>query len=139
MPLIVYLDEIGDHSLDSIDADFPLFGAIALVCDEEVYCQQIVPSIYRFKFKHFGHEGVVLHSRDIRRGIEDFLFLRGDPNRRQSFYNGLNRIMRDHRYTLMGMFIEKLKHKQKYGPFARNPYELALESEKHFPDDYQRR
>ncbi len=95
------------------------------VCREEVYCQQIVPSIYKFKFEHFGHEGVILHSRDIRRAQGDFLFLR-DPGRRRPFYEGINRIMAGNRYTLMGMFIDKTKHSKKYGFFARNPYDLAL-------------
>ena len=125
MPLVVYLDETGDHSLDSIDAGYPLFGVVVLVCQEEKYCQQIVPSVYRFKFEHFGHEGVVLHSRDIRRAQGDFLFLR-DASRRQPFYDGLNGIMRDNRYVLMGMFIDKIAHKAKYGPNAHDPYGLAL-------------
>lgn len=126
MPLVAYLDETGDHSLESINPQYPLFGVIMLICKEEVYCQQIVPAFYRFKFEHFGHEGVVLHSREIRSAKGDFVVLR-DAEKRRRFYDGLNRIMAKHQYTLVGMFIDKVKHKKKYGPSAANPYGLALE------------
>jgi hypothetical protein len=125
MPLVAYLDEIGDHSLESINPQFPLFGVMMLICKEEVYCQQIVPSFYRFKFEHFGHEGVILHSRKIRSAKGDFVILR-DSEKRRRFFNGLNRIMSRHQYTLVGMFIDKAKHRAKYGPSAFNPYELAF-------------
>lgn len=125
MPLVAYLDETGDHSLKVINPEYPLFGVVMLVCKEEVYCQQIVPSFYRFKFEHFGHEGIILHSREIRSAKEDFVVLR-DAEKRQRFFTGLNRIMAKHPYTLVGMFINKARHKKKYGPAALNPYELAL-------------
>lgn len=125
MPLVAYLDEIGDHSLEFVNPQFPLFGVMMLVCKEEVYCQQIVPAFYRFKFEHFGHEGVVLHSRKIRSAKGDFVILR-NSEKRERFLNGLNRIMSRHQYMLVGMFIDKAKHKEKYGPSAFNPYELAF-------------
>jgi len=42
MALVVYLDETGDHSLELIDKDFPVFGVVLLVCDDEVYIRQII-------------------------------------------------------------------------------------------------
>lgn len=125
MPLVVYLDETGDHSLDYIDKGYPLFGVVALVCSKRAYHQQIVPSVNQFKLEHFGHKDVILHSRDIRRATGDFLFLR-DTSQKQVFYEGLNNVMRDNRYTLMGMFIEKARLKKRYGLNANNPYSLAL-------------
>ncbi len=42
MPLIAYLDETGDHSLESIDKDFPIFVLVMLICDTTSYAQKIV-------------------------------------------------------------------------------------------------
>jgi hypothetical protein len=67
MPVVVYLDETGDHSLEAADAHFPVFVLTLLVCDIDCYTNQIVPRFYRFKIDYFGHEGVILHSRRIRR------------------------------------------------------------------------
>ena len=75
MTLIAFLDEAGDHKLELVDKDFPIFVLVALVCDRNQYIEQIVPAVYRLKINWFGHEGVVLHSRDIRRANGEFSFL----------------------------------------------------------------
>src|SRR5207237_9438378 len=36
MPLMVFLDEAGDHSLDPVDKDFPVFGLVLLLCVQSV-------------------------------------------------------------------------------------------------------
>ena len=33
MPLMVFLDEAGDHSLDPVDKDFPVFVLVFVLCD----------------------------------------------------------------------------------------------------------
>ena len=125
MPLVVYLDETGDHSLELIDEGFPIFGVVMLICDSEHYSRQIVPEVCRLKFDYFGHEGVVLHSRDIRRAQGEFGFLT-DPAKRPPFYERINGIMADHDYRLIASFIRKQDHKEKYGIWADHPYDLAL-------------
>ena len=55
MPLIVYLDETGDHSLDKIDKTFPIFALIMLICDTEEYVSKIAPMFNRLKIDTFGH------------------------------------------------------------------------------------
>jgi hypothetical protein len=125
MPLVVYLDETGDHSLELIDRDFPVFGVVLLICDAEVYVKQLIPAVCQLKFDYFGHEGVVLHSREIRRAQGDFGFLT-DPAKRPPFYERINRIMSDYDFQLVAAFIRKQRHKDKYGVYANHPYELAL-------------
>ena len=46
MPLVVYLDETGDHSLELIDKDFPLFAVVLLIVDQTEYIQRIIPMVY---------------------------------------------------------------------------------------------
>jgi hypothetical protein len=125
MPLVVCLDETGDHSLELIDKDFPVFGVVLLICDVEVYVQQMVPAICQLKFDYFGYEGVVLHSREIRRAQGDFGFLT-DPAKRQPFYERINHIMSDFDDQLIASFIRKERHKGRYGTAASHPYELSL-------------
>jgi hypothetical protein len=72
MSLIVYLDESGDHSLELVDKDFPFFALAMFICEETIYNQRISPAINQFKMDFFGHEAVIIHSRDIRKAQRDF-------------------------------------------------------------------
>ncbi|HHT9119913.1 MAG TPA: DUF3800 domain-containing protein [Candidatus Hypogeohydataceae bacterium YC41] len=125
MPVIVYLDETGDHSLELVDKDFPLFALAMFICEESVYNQKIVPAIYQFKMDYFRHEAVIMHSRDIRKAQNDFRFL-SNRKVRDGFCERLNQIMQGLDYTLIVSVIRKQKHKDKYGDFATNPYDLAM-------------
>jgi len=126
MPLLVFLDEAGDHSLDPVDKDFPVFVLVFMVCDDEEYANVLVPAFTRLKVKYFGHDGVILHSRDIRKGQGDFAFLQV-PNERERFYSDLNELMIDANFQLIAIAIRKQSHKARYGKACRNPYDLALE------------
>ena len=125
MPLIVYLDETGDHSLELLDEDFPIFALVMLICDSEAYSQQIIPAFCRLKFRYFGHEAVIIHSRDIRKAQGDFGFLT-DAAIRSEFCEQLNLIMGASDCRLIASVIRKQVHKERYGVWAENPYDLAL-------------
>lgn len=126
MPLMVFLDEAGDHSLDPVDKDFPVFVLVFVLCEQDDYTDVIVPAFTRFKISQFGHDGTILHSRDIRKALGDFSFLQV-PKRREAFYEDLNHIMRNAPFQLIAIGIRKEAHKERYGSSSRNPYELALE------------
>lgn len=125
MPRIVYLDETGDHSLEKEDKDFPVFALVLMVCDQEAYEGTLIPMVNRLKFDYFGHECVIIHSRDIRKAQKDFGFLT-DPEKRAPFYERINEIMSAPGYDLIAAVIRKQDHKAKYGMNATNPYDLAL-------------
>ena len=125
MTRIVYLDETGDHSLEREDKEFRVFALVMLVCDQEAYRNTLIPMVNRLKFDYFGHECVIIHSRDIRKAQNDFGFLT-DPTRRRTFYERLNEIMSTPGYDLIASVIRKQDHKAKYGMSATNPYDLAL-------------
>lgn len=125
MPLLVYLDETGDHSLEIVDREFPIFVLMMLVCDQAVYVDKIIPAVCRLKMDYFGHEGIILHSREIRKAVNDFSFLL-NPQKRQPFYQRINEIMSLDEYTLIASVIRKQEHKDRYGLLANNPYDLAL-------------
>ena len=122
---IVYVDESGDHSLTSIDADFLVFSLSFSIVKKTDYIGSVVPSVQALKFKYWGHDSVVLHEHEIRKSKGDFTFLLTDKTVREAFYEDLNQIMVDAPITIIASVIDKLKLKAKYSK-PRNPYELAL-------------
>lgn len=122
---IAFLDECGDHSLDKIDLDFPVFLLAMLIVERKHYAEEIIPSIGKLKLKYWNHEGVNLHSRDIRKAQGPFSFMMV-PTKRNSFMQELSDIMNLLEYTLFICAIDKQKHKTKYGSNAFNPYNLAV-------------
>jgi hypothetical protein len=67
MPLVVYIDESGDHHLDKIDPDFPVFVLVLAITDRDEYIDRIIPAFNRVKFRFFGSEAVIFHSYEIRK------------------------------------------------------------------------
>ena len=106
MAVMVFLDEAGDHSLDPVDKDFPVFVLVFVLCEDSEYSDVLVPAFTRFKVKHFGHDGVVLHSRDIRKAIGDFAFLQV-PEKRETFHADLNALMTDAQFQLIAIAIRE--------------------------------
>ena len=60
MPVVVYVDENGDHSLEAVDPHFPIFVLTMMIADVKGYYEKIVPAICQLKVNHFGHEGVII-------------------------------------------------------------------------------
>jgi len=85
----------------------------------------VIPLVNRLKFDYFGHEGVILHSRDIRKAQNEFRFLQL-VDMRQPFYARINEIMEKSAYQVISVAIKKEQHKQKYGPSSEDPYNLSL-------------
>ena len=105
-----------------MDKDFPVFVLVFVVCDQHEYTDVLIPGFTRFKVTHVGHDGVILHSRDIRKALGDFAFLQV-PEKREMFHEELNRLMAEAQFQLIAIAIDK----RRYGGSERNPYELALE------------
>lgn len=125
MAVTVYLDETGDHGLEKHDANYPAFAVVLLACERDYYCDHIVPGFIRLKQDFCGHEGIILHSRDIRKWQKGFEFL-ADPETREEFYKRLNALMERLSYTLFCGLIKKQEHRAQYGRWANDPYDLAL-------------
>ena len=122
---IVYVDESGDHELNHIDRDFPLFALSFCIFRKEDYVQVIVPKIQQFKFDFWGHDQVILHEREIRKEEGDFAFLRTNAEVRQQFHARLGEIVRNAPMDIYAAVILKEKLRQAYAdPFS--PYDIAL-------------
>ena len=122
---IVFLDESGDHSMENIDKNFPVFALLMLVCELGDYTRKIIPAVVEFKMEECGSEAVIIHSRDIRKATGDFGFMQ-NPERRMRVYTALNGLMKDMPYGIIAAVIHKIKHKEKY-LYPYHPYHLSLE------------
>lgn len=122
---IAFFDECGDHSLEKIDADFPLFVLSTVIIERADYVRVIVPELNRLKLGFWPHEGVNLHSRDIRKAHGDFAFMQV-PSIREAFLAAMSTMVATLPFTLFITAIQKQSHKHRYGDQAKNPYDLAL-------------
>lgn len=119
-----FLDETGDHGLNYVDTNFPLFLLCGCLIRED-HLKTIEDNINLFKQKFFKTINVVLHSRDIRKceGAFQILF---DLDIKAEFYKDLNAILQECEYLIIGSGINKDEHIKKYGKGAKDPYSLAL-------------
>ena len=121
---IVYLDESGDHSLEAIDPHFPIFVLSACVFRKSDYSTSIVPSFLDLKFRFFGHDMVVLHSRDIRKAQGPFSVLQ-NATVRGGFLAAINAAVTAAPFTLVTAIIDKRRLTRQHVQ-PENPYEIAL-------------
>jgi hypothetical protein len=121
---IIYVDESGDHSLESIDPDYPVFVLSFCIFRKGDYAQRVTPAIRQLKFATFGHDMVVLHESEIRRKKGAFSRLSKEP--REAFMNALTDIISAADFQLVAVVIDKRKLKDRYAQPA-HPYHLALE------------
>lgn len=122
---IGFIDECGDHSMEKIDRDFPIFVLCLTIVERRIYAEQIIPAFSSLKLKHWNHEGINLHSRDIRKTIGPYTFLLV-PEKRKKFLAELSALISGLDCTVFIVCIDKARHIAKYGPKAENPYEFAL-------------
>jgi len=51
---IVFLDEAGDHTLEIVDKDFPLFILVAFIVERDYYIREIIPNVIKAKYDFFN-------------------------------------------------------------------------------------
>ncbi len=124
MKYYFFLDETGDHGLNYVDNNFPLFLLCGCLIRED-HLRALETAVNAFKQDYFKTEKVILHSRKIRKceGVFQILF---DLTVKAAFYKDLNLILENGEYTIIGSGIDKNEHIKKYGKGAKDPYSLAL-------------
>jgi hypothetical protein len=121
---VVYVDESGDHSLQSIDPNFPVFSLDFCIFRKSDFVETVVPVVQRLKFDFWGHDAVVLRGHEIRKQHGDFNILR-EAKIRTAFIDQLNKAIEEAPFTVIAAVIDKVAHKKKYAE-PRDPYEIAL-------------
>lgn len=123
---IAFFDECGDHSLVKINHELPVFVMCTVIVERTTYAEVIVPALAALKLRYFAHEGVNLHSRDIRKADGPYTILL-NAQVRARFIEDLSETMARLPFTLFATAIHKYAYKARYGVDARNPYDVALE------------
>lgn len=117
---VVYVDESGDHGLESVDPNYPVFVLSFCVFHKRHYSQAVVPAVEAFKFRHFGHDVVVLHETDIRKEKGAFRF--NSRAHKEGFIDELTSIIEASNFILISCVIDKQRLRER----GSNPYHLAL-------------
>ena len=122
----LFLDESGDHNLDVIDPNHPVFALAGCIFEENYYSSTAIKRVNELKIKYFNSTEVILHSRDIRKQeSKPFLALR-KKEVREKFYQDLNNLFKELYLTIIASIINKKKLKEQYGNHSDNPYYLSL-------------
>jgi len=121
---LVFVDESGDHGMETIDKEYPLFVLAFCIIQKREYAERLTPALQSFKLKHFGHDNVVLHERDIRKDHGDFAFLKTRALK-HAFLDELTDLVAAIRFTLVCTVIRKELLKTRYAR-PENPYHMAL-------------
>mgnify|MGYP002713091324 CR=1 FL=1 len=118
---IIYVDESGDHSLEFVDKEYPIFVLAFCIFNKQSYTQSAVTKLKDFKFKHFGHDMIILHENEIRRDKGVFRTLR-PKSKKDTFIQELTNIIEEENFTVIATVIRKDKLYSK----LNNPYDIAL-------------
>lgn len=120
---VVFVDESGDHGMQTVDPNYPVFVLALCVFYKGHYCEKVVPALQKFKFNHFGHDAVVLHEHEIRKEKGSFKFQ--SRQHKNDFLEDLTGIIDTSNFILISCLIDKVQLREKQG-LPPNPYHLAL-------------
>ena len=121
---VVYVDESGDHSLASVDREYPVFVLALCIFHKRHYAERIIPAVEKLKFNYFGHDSVVLHENEIRKQKGAFAFL-AQRAVRDEFMGQLTSIMDASNFILIACVVDKARLPKSEGA-SSNPYHIAL-------------
>ena len=124
----LYLDESGDHVFNYLEQPshryLCLLGCWFSNADYLVFHDRLEA----FKKAHVPHhpdDPPVLHREDIINRRGHFTHLQ-DPAKAQAFDDALLVLLNEAEFRVVGVVIDKLELRQKYGEAAGHPYHLAL-------------
>ena len=116
---IVYVDESGDHG--PVSNEYPIFVLAFCLFNKASYAEDVTTAVQKLKFRHFGHDAVILHEREIRKRTPPFEILQRQDVR-DAFMNDLGALVSDADFTLVASAIRKDRMTT-----PTNIYHLAME------------
>lgn len=123
---ILFIDESGDHNLEKIDSQYPIFVLAGVIFGYEYYNKIAKEKIKKFKIKVFESDKIILHTADIYRNKKGFEVLK-DKKFRDKFFNQEIALIKSLDFEIVAAAIQKKKHLLRYGIAAVDPYLLSLE------------
>ncbi|MBS0564605.1 MAG: DUF3800 domain-containing protein [Proteobacteria bacterium] len=123
--LIVFADESGSPVISADRADFPVFVLVFVVVEKSSYASVVQQAVTDLKFRHFGHDQIILHERDIRRQSGAFARFQANAVQRNAFIDEINDLVGSLDATVVSAVVHKARLEQRYSqPF--DPYAIAL-------------
>jgi len=123
---VMFIDESGDHNLSVIDPQYPLFVLGGVILDKDYAEGELTEKLAAFKYELFGRDDLILHTADISRNRNGFEQLK-EPAFRRRFYDTLNRLVDELRFSVVACAVRKEQHLTQYGVAALDPYLLSLD------------
>ena len=120
---VVYVDESGDHGMNNLDQNYPLFVLAFCIFYKKHYAEKVVTALEKFKFRNFGHDLVILHEHEIRKEKGQFKFQ--GAKEREEFVSDLTDIIDRSNFVLASCVIDKHRLRAR-SKADQNPYHLAL-------------
>lgn len=120
---IAYGDESGTATFGKIEADFPAVGLAFCVFRVEDYVNKVVPQVQALKFRHFGHDQVVLHESAIRRRQGQFKL--GSTVEWAAFMGELDALIKELPMAVVAAVVDQRELQRRHGK-ALDAYDLAL-------------
>jgi len=121
---VVYVDESGDHGMDTMDPTYPVFVLAFCIFEKKNYVEKVAPAVQQFKFKHWGHDMVILHETEMRKSRGSFTFL-NNPKLREPFSTELTALIDEAPFALIATAIRKDRLRSRYSKVP-NPYHIAM-------------
>jgi hypothetical protein len=103
---IIFADESGDHGLKNINENYPIFVLTFCIFKIDDYIKATT-NLQKLKFKHFGHDTVVLHESEIRRNKGEFKSLH--KKIKNGFLNDLTDLMDNENFSTISAVVDKYK------------------------------
>lgn len=131
--MLVFIDETGDHNLEKIDTQYPLFGLGAVIISENDY-KKLNSEMKRLKKQFFSDEddSFILHSSELKRPLDSRSDKRNvvmlDPIIRKKFFEEFDeKIIKSIDFKIVTCFILKKRMVEKY-VYPTNPYYFSYEN-----------
>lgn len=120
---VAYVDESGDGTLTGYNPKFPVFVLAFCIFHKKYYTKNLVKNVQELKFKHFGHDMIVLHERDILKNQGQFVMSKAAQS---ALLDDISNIMHHAKFIVVACVINKEKLIERYTK-PQNPYHLALQ------------
>lgn len=122
---VIYADESGDPTMKVISSEYPVFAFALCIFSKQEYIADVMRYMKGFKFAFWGHDMVVLHSKKMRKQIEDFYFLQ-NRSIRDLFMTKLSASIESSPFTVISTVIDKVLFREIYN-YPIDLYEFCLE------------
>lgn len=126
--LRMYVDENGNYNLrENLSNDSNRYLCLTGIVMRLETHNELTQRLDELKLKYFGSKDIILHRREIISGKPPFEALK-DNNIRSNYNDDIIRIIRELRYGVISVVIDKKSLVDKYTLLrAQDPYALALE------------